>query len=119
MAQARDRIRTLQQEAGRSQGPICESFATDSSDSSSGDGPYRPFWQDARNFFFRGESGVPETLFAWRTRVRHAVKKQRRHPHIEMTHYRNAHLTVVFCKLWIITVERCVVRELTPLVSAR
>jgi hypothetical protein len=51
MAQARDRIRTLQQEAGRSQGPICESFATDSSDSSSGDGPYRPFWQDARNFF--------------------------------------------------------------------
>jgi hypothetical protein len=108
-----------QREAGRSQGPICESLGTDSSDSSSGDGPYRPFWQDARKFFFRGESGVPQTSFAWRARVRHAVKKQRRRPHIKMTHHRNAHLTVVFCNLRIIPVERCGVRQLSRLVSAR
>jgi hypothetical protein len=49
-----------------SRGPICESFGADSSDSSSGDGPHRAFQRDARKFFFRGESGVPETSFAWR-----------------------------------------------------
>ena len=70
-------------------------------------------------FFFRGESGVPETLFARRARVRHAVKQQRRRPHIEMTHHRNAHLTVVFCNLRIILVARCAVREFSRHVPAR
>jgi hypothetical protein len=91
----------------------------DSNDSSSGAGPHRPFWQDARKFFFRGQSGVPETSFAWRARVRHAVKKQRRRPHIKMMHHRNAHLTVVFGDLRIILAERCGVREFSRLASAR
>ena len=79
--------------------PICESIGADSSDSSSGDGPHRAFRRDARKFFFRGESGVPETSLARRAGVRHAVKKLCRRPHIKLTHHRNAHLTAVFCNL--------------------
>jgi hypothetical protein len=90
---------TLPMGSGPSQGPICESFGADSIESSSGYGPDRAFRRDARKFFFRGESGVPETLFAWRARVRHGVKKQRRRPHARLMRHRNAHLTVVFCNL--------------------